>query len=1030
MHNHVSGLARAALSIIFVAFIVSIIALPPGSGARTEPASKPVKARTGKSKKPDFVPGDVLVRYKSENVAKRVARVSTLSVDGQSLPITIERFDEGQIVAGLRLARVAPADTLKAIAALNKQADVLYAEPNYIHRIDVTPNDTLFGGLYGLTKIGAPTAWNTQTGNASVVVGVIDQGIDLNHPDLFANRFVNPNPGSIGFAGDVNGYNFIQNNGTVFNGTISENHATHVAGTIGAVGNNSTGVVGVNWTVRLMSLRFLSSIPNDPGSGATVNAIRACSYARQMRELYVSSGGTQGANVRILNNSYGGGGFQNSFLDAIRSLNDAGILFVAAGGNVDSSSPEPDNDVVAHYPSSYDVANIIGVANTDTTDSLDITSHYGALSVDVSAPGTNINSTTPGNDYDFFTGTSMATPHVSGAAALLLAQSPNLTVQQLKDLLLLNGDLVPVAQRDKTVTGRRLNIANSLAALAENDTTFPGAVTNLHINSQNGRTFDIGWDAAGDDGANGQAPLYQVTFTDSQTNATFTLKNVLPAAPGGSQNVTVTLPFRHHVGTLNVVAADNVGNRTTATLPVVIPFEIGDPYASTLSKVSALSTGGTRIFGGVNDDDQYQDFVLPFNFPYFGTAHNSVKVSTNGNLFFGPAPLRTNGEADDVPSSVSDLEKFRMVSGLWEDIDLRSASRGDAGVYITTSAERVIFRWQGVPCNYNGTVCTGGDSINFEIELNNDGTIKSRYGSGNTFIFPVVGISGGSPEAYVIPSHTSENTEINLTDAPEVIYIPRGVINPLDNSYFFTSQQYRDLLGREADLGGLNFWADSINQCNSADVGCLINRRVGVSAAFFIENEFQRTGSFVYRSYKGGLGSMPEYSEFTADRPLIVEGPNLEATKVAYALAFVQRTAFVNKYAGQNTAETFVDALIASIQTNSNVNLTGQRANLINAYNTGGNQNQSRALALRAAIDNTAFTTAEFNSAFVLMQYFGYLNRNPDSGGFNFWLGVLNGPQQGNFKGMVCAFITSAEYQQRFSSLVPHTDQECGLLSF
>jgi hypothetical protein len=335
-----------------------------------------------------------------------------------------------------------------------------------------------------------------------------------------------------------------------------------------------------------------------------------------------------------------------------------------------------------------------------------------------------------------------------------------------------------------------------------------------------------------------------------------------------------------------------------------------------------------------------------------------------------------------------------------------------------------------VPCNFNGSTCQGGDPMNFEIELRSDGTIKSRYGSGNTSIFPVVGISAGEPEAYVIPSHTSEFTPTNLTNAREVTYIPRSVINPYDNNFFFISQQYRDLLNREPDLGGLDFWTSDLNSCGTDQI-CLIRRRVGISAAFFIELEFQRTGYFVYRSFKGGLGRRPNYAEFTADRPQIVEGPNLEQTKQTYMLAFVQRPEFTTKYAGQNSPEAFVDALIATIQASSGVNLNSMRAALIAKYNTGGgNMNQSRALATRDAIDATAFQNAEFNPAFVLMQYFGYLRRDIDQGGYDFWLAILNNVVPGNFQSMVCAFITSAEYQQRFSNLTPHSNAECGPPAF
>ena len=1033
--------SRIISTVILTLALISAMALAPGSRATRE-ASKSAPARA-KGRVNEFVPGDVLVRYKSEKLARQQPGVRALrTVTGQELTVRIERFEGSDLVPGLRIARVAPEQTLEAIAALKNQPDVLYAEPNYLLHADLTPNDPRYNGgeMYGLNKIGAPTAWNTTQGSANIVIGVIDQGIDFAHEDLSGNKFVNPAPGSIpGFSGDVNGYNFVNNNGTIFSGNPMEDHATHVSGTAGAVGNNAIGVTGVNWNVRLMSLKFL----DDGGSGSTSNAIRACNYARQMRELYISSGGTQGANVRVLNNSYGGGGFTNSFLDAINALNTAGILFVAAAGNI-SDDPEPNNDIVPHYPSSYNAPNVIGVANTNQTDNLNSGSHFGANSVHLGAPGTSILSTVPGNAYAFFNGTSMATPHVSGAAALLLAQNPNLTVAQLKNLLLLNGDPMPTVEQ--TITGRRLNVGNSMAALAENDVIPPGAVQNFHINpptNPNPRIVNVGWVASGDDGASGRAALYQITFTDTATGQVFPLKNLLPASSGSGQAVEVAIPYRHRIGVITLHVFDNVGNQgPTASVPVTLSFQAADPYAWTLSKVVPLSTGGTRLFGGPNDDDQYNDFLFPggFTFPFFGTTHTGVKISTNGNLFFGSAPTRPNGEADDVPSSVADLNHFLMISGLWDDIDLRDSSvippgqtsgRAGAGVYVVQPApNRLIFRWQGVPCNFDGSVCTGGGPIDFEIELRSDGFIKSRYGTGsNNNIFPVVGISGGSPDAYVVPSHTSEETPISLSGAVEVTYIPRHVINPLDENYFFVSQQYRDLLGREADLGGLQFWANELNPCGTDEI-CLVNRRTGVTAAFFVENEFQRTGSFVYRSYKGGLGRRLTFAEFSADRPLIVEGPNLEQTKQAYSLAFVQRTEFVNKYNGQNSATQFVDALILSIQQNSNIDLTDQRQAMIDSYNTGGgDQNQSRANALRTAIDSLAFTSGEYNAAFVLMQYFGYLIRDPDEGGYQFWLGLLNTSQQGNFRGMVCSFITSTEYQQRFSNLAPHSNVDCGNLT-
>ncbi len=1012
--------------------------LPPGSGAKPTVQGP---NQEGKRTKPASVPGQVLVRYRTEGVAKAKRTVESLvSAEGRTLSMRIERHVNADLVPGLRLVHVAAEDTASTIETLKKQPDVLYAEPNYILHADNTPNDPRFlsNELYGLTKIGCPQAWDTTTGSSNVVIGVVDEGIDINHPDLMANIWTNPMPGSIsGINGDLHGYNFVNNTGNI----PAEDHATHVAGTAGAKGNNGIGVVGVNWTVSLMSLRAL-----DPSGGNNSDILNAYSYAKQMRDLWVSSGGARGANIRVLNNSYGGGGFQQAAFDGISALNQSGILFVGSAGNNENPPPLIDNnDVTPHYPSDYNLPNTISVGATDQADLMASFSRIGPNSITLGAPGNAILSTLPNNTYGLFSGTSMSSPHVAGSAALLAAANPNLTVQQLRALVIYNGDLVPDLAT-KTITGRRLNVANSLAALAENDTTPPGTVTNFHINTQTGRSLNLGWNASGDDGSSGQASSYEISFVDATTGAVIPLKRVTPTASGSAQTVDVKIPYRHTNGSIKLREFDNVGNEgVPASLNVSVSFTDGDPYAPTLGAASSLSTGGTPIAGSaganMNCDDCYSGSPvgLPFSFPYFGQSYTSVLVSSNGNLFFEPnaAPRRSNGEADDVPSSTVDLARFKMISGLWDDLDLRISARSDAGVFLVTpDANRAIFRWQAVPCNFNGTVCTGGDPINFEIELRNDGTIKSRYGSGNTGcnagqmncgLFPVVGISGGEPEPYVIPSYTSENASLSLTNAVEITYIPRNVINPLENNFFFVSQHYRDFLNREPDPGGLAYWSDQINTCGN-DALCLIRRRVGVSAAFFIELEFQRTGSFVYRSFKGGLGRKPVYAEFTADRPQIVEGPNLEQTKQAYMLAFVQRPEFVNKYNTSNDVNSFVTALINNIQQNSGVTLAS--GPLITAYNTGSDIAHSRSFAVRAAIDDTTFQNAEFNPAFVLMQYFGYLGRDIDQAGYNFWLDVLNNRVPGNFQGMVCAFLTSAEYQHRFSALAPRNDHECGAPAF
>jgi len=244
--------------------------------------------------------------------------------------------------------------------------------------------------------------------------------------------------------------------------------------------------------------------------------------------------------------------------------------------------------------------------------------------------------------------------------------------------------------------------------------------------------------------------------------------------------------------------------------------------------------------------------------------------------------------------------------------------------------------------------------------------------------------------------------------------------NPLDISQYFVNQHYLDFLNRNPDTGGLAYWTDQITSCGT-DVICIVNRRVAVSASFFIEMEFQDGGSFVYRIYKAALGRQPTYSEFTVDRSKVVVGPNLENSKVALVSDFVERAEFKQSYPDSFTNVQFVNKLF---DTALLIPFTAERQQQIDAMNAG----KTRAQVLRDVVEIPAFKTQEFNPSFVLMQYFGYLRRDPDAGGYAFWLDVLNNREPNNYRGMVCAFITSREYQERFSPVVTRSDVECGLL--
>src|SRR5215211_692790 len=340
------------------------------------------------------------------------------------------------------LASVPASKRAEALRELARDPRVEYAEPNYVLRVATSDPD--FDRLWGLGKIGAPAAWGVTTGSPGVVVGVIDSGVDFSHHDLAGARWTNP-PESCdacrsngvdddhnGYVDDWRGWDFAHGDNDPFD---DNGHGTHVAGTIGAVGDNGVGVTGVNQHVSLMGLKFIGA----NGEGTAADAVSAILYAS-----------TMGADVT--NNSYGGDGFSQAMLDAIRTADSRGSLFVAAAGNSFS-----DNDLDPVYPAGYDVPNVVSVAASDENDDLAWFSNGGAESVDLAAPGVDIYSTWPGGGYRLESGTSMAAPHVAGAAALAKAAFPAATDVGLKALLLRSVDPVPWLQGVVRTTGR-LNV--------------------------------------------------------------------------------------------------------------------------------------------------------------------------------------------------------------------------------------------------------------------------------------------------------------------------------------------------------------------------------------------------------------------------------------------------------------------------------------------------------------------------------------------------------------------------------------------
>ena len=252
----------------------------------------------------------------------------------------------------------------------------------------------------------------------------------------------------------------------------------------------------------------------------------------------------------------------------------------------------------------------------------------------------------------------------------------------------------------------------------------------------------------------------------------------------------------------------------------------------------------------------------------------------------------------------------------------------------------------------------------------------------------------------------------------KITYALSLTTNPAEDAQFFVRQHYADFLSREPDAGGLSYWTNQITQCGS-NAACIRARRIDVSAAFFIETEFQDTGSFVYRLYKASLGRRPTYAEFTADRGKVIGGSNLDASKTAFANEWVTRALFLQAYPVTMSNDQFVNKLF---DTAGLTPYTIERLQEINAMNGG----RTRAQVLRDVIEIQEFKQREFNPAFVTMQYYGYLRRDIDQAGYDFWLDILTNREPQNYRGMVCSFLTSAEYQDRFSTVHPRANSECG----
>ena len=683
MFGRFGGIAVAAMLVFsFPSGTIGVSPVP-------EPVVVPVDARpisdldatnaNVASAESDYVPGEVLVGLRPglQTVRAQAARAQV----GASL---LQAFSQIHVQ---RWTLSASMNVPDAVRILSSHPDVRYAEPNYLFRALDFPNDPKRNDLYGMHNLGqtggttdadidALEAWVVRTAATGVVVGVIDTGVDYNHEDLVGNIWTNPgedlNANGVVDASDFNG---IDDDG---NGKVDDlrgwdcinedndpmddnNHGTHVSGTIGGVGNNGIGVVGVTWTVKIMPLKFLGA----GGSGSTADAIECINYAAS----FVSGGNKV---VRITSNSWGGGRRSTALQNAIAA---SGALFVASAGNSGSSAKQ--------YPAGYDSPNIISVAATDHSDGLWSGSNYGTTWVDLGAPGVNVLSSIRNNGYSSFTGTSMACPHVSGAAALVLAANPIWTNDQVKGQILNTVDSLP-SLSGKVLTGGRLNVRAALGApefLA--DTTAPSAVADLAATGTTSNTVSLSWTAPGDDGAVGQAYLYDVRYiaggTLSEGNwatAAPATGEPVPMAVGSAEAFTlkgVTPGTTYSIGLKaadeagNVGALSNVVRATTAAAPWEVQIvEAGNGLGFYQAHAYDPTGKPAVAYSDVNNDD--------VRFAHWNGASWDIEIVDAG--------MNVNTGIDIAYSPVDDRASISYGWG-----KLKFAHRGASGGWTITIVE-------------------------------------------------------------------------------------------------------------------------------------------------------------------------------------------------------------------------------------------------------------------------------------------------------------------------------------------------------
>jgi subtilisin family serine protease len=464
-----------------IALVLVLIAAFAGGLRKWHRRPKPVQSKPAESQENREAPAEAEALLKNAEVLVRFRSGTTLeAINRITAQLNDEIEDRIESVDGLDVIEDEDGRSAdEVVAQYRALPEVEYAEANGTITLDhdesgrkhVHANDEMFSRQWALSNngendgkagadISAMRAWAVTTGSDQVVVAVLDSGVDYSHPDLANNIWTRPqiikayqdddltsngptNGRVDDSIDDVHGFNFVDDNEDPMD---DNGHGTHCAGIIGAEGDNETGIAGVNWNVKIMPLKFMDA----DGTGTTKDAIEAINYVIDRKRA--------GVNVRIISASWGSTAKSRALEDVIRKAFDEGILFVAAAGNSSSN-----NDQTPHYPSSYNLGNVVSVAALDRNDQLASFSNYGAKSVHIAAPGQEILSTWLEHGFAEKQGTSMATPFVSGVAALILAENPKMSVDDLRARLLKSVDVLP-ALKGKVTSAGRINAAKAVGA--------------------------------------------------------------------------------------------------------------------------------------------------------------------------------------------------------------------------------------------------------------------------------------------------------------------------------------------------------------------------------------------------------------------------------------------------------------------------------------------------------------------------------------------------------------------------------------